>query len=101
MTRIVTLSDDKTIFQVPTIQISNGIDAKAISIRQKVAADENIHLIGVATLSFWHGYDRVIEGLHKYYKNGNPNRKELFFHIVGDSLSAESFVISIWWNNIS
>jgi hypothetical protein len=90
VTRIITLSNDKSIFQIPTIQISNGIDAHAIKIREVRVWDTCINLIGVATISFWHGFDRVIEGLKHYYNEEKAANKKVFFHIVGDSSNNEA-----------
>lgn len=90
VTRIITLSHDTTIFKIPTIQISNGIDANFINMVNKRKPDGDLHLIGVATISFWHGYDRVIEGLYHYYKTEETGKKKVFFHIVGDTTNSES-----------
>ena len=43
---------------------------------------KEIHLIGVAEVHYWHGYDRLIHGLGIYYE-GKPE-KEIFFHIIGN-----------------
>lgn len=88
--RILTLSDDNYIFGVPTIQINNGIDIHLINLVQKRKPDNEIHMAGVANLSFWHGYDRIIEGLSRYYHYKRPEEKKAFFHIIGDSSSSES-----------
>ena len=80
--RIVTFSDDNTIFCVPTICISNAADIESISLSNKQINTEEIQLIAVASLQFWHGYDRVIEGMGKYYQNGGLAK--IIFHIVGD-----------------
>ena len=81
--RIITYSDDKTIFGVPTVIISNGVDTSRISPRK--ANDETsdcINIIAVAQISMWHGYDRVIEGLRTYYNNGGT--QNIIIHIVGN-----------------
>lgn len=79
---IITFSNDTEIFNQRTIRISNGIDFKHIPLRQQIHTMENqIHLIGVAEIHFWHGYDRLIEGL-KYYYAQRPSYK-VYFHIVG------------------
>ncbi|MDP4283955.1 MAG: glycosyltransferase family 1 protein [Bacteroidota bacterium] len=90
ITRIITLSPDTTIFKTPTIEISNGIDANLINLVQKHKQDGEFNLIGVATIGFWHGYDRVIKGLHNYYSDGNLSKKKVFFHVVGDTSNTES-----------
>ena len=43
---------------------------------------QQIHLIGVAEIHYWHGYDRLLQGLAEYYKI-NPCYK-VYFHIVGE-----------------
>ncbi|MDL2291927.1 glycosyltransferase family 1 protein [Bacteroides sp. OttesenSCG-928-F21] len=80
--KIVTFSDYKTIWERPTIQISNGIDFSQIKVKSEVNDTSNeLHLIGVATIHPWHGFDRAIAGLIDYYKE-NPSFK-VYFHIVG------------------
>lgn len=90
VTRIITVSHHNTIFKTPTIQINNGIDVDTINVKKNRKTDNEFHLIGVATISLWHGYDRVIEGLHNYYRDQEPGRKKVFFHIVGDSSGSEA-----------
>lgn len=80
--KIVTFSDDEMIWDRPTIRISNGIDFNEIKLKEKVNdTSEELHLIGVATIHPWHGFDRAIKGLIEYYKN-HPELK-VYFHIVG------------------
>ena len=81
--RIITFSNYKTIFGTPTIQISNGIDFDDIPMKQHVNdTSQEIHLIGVAEIHFWHGFDRLLKGLANYY-NTSPQYK-VYFHIIGD-----------------
>lgn len=80
---IITFSDYKTIFGIPTIQISNGIDFSQIKMKQQVNdTNKELHLIGVAEIHYWHGFDRLVNGLVDYYKT-SPNYK-VYFHIVGN-----------------
>lgn len=79
---IVTFSDEKKIFGQRTIRISNGVDFDNIPIHNKIiSAKESIHLIGVAEVHYWHGFDRLIAGLGEYFQH-NPKTK-VHFHIVG------------------
>lgn len=87
--RIITVTPFKRIFDVPTIEISNGIDPYSIKMVGKTKVDGDIHLIGVASMAIWHGYDRIIEGLKAYYRNPIIKRK-VYFHIVGDNDNSES-----------
>lgn len=80
---IVTFSDYKTIFGIQTIQISNGIDFSEIPVKKQLNhISREIHLIGVAEIHYWHGYDRLIRGLAQYYHI--PQIYKVYFHIVGD-----------------
>lgn len=65
------------------LPISNGINIADINVKNKsILKDGKLNLIGIANVSSWHGYDRVIKGLKNYY-DSNPNL-EVYFHIVGD-----------------
>ena len=82
MSAIVTFSDAESIFGQRTIRISNGVDFDSIPIHQYQPHDDEIHLIGVAEVHLWHGYDRMLRGLGEYYRN-TPSPRKVFFHIVG------------------
>ena len=83
MNAIVTFSDAEQIFGQRTIRISNGVDMDSIPLHQyQVPSDGSVHLIGVAEVHYWHGYDRLIAGLGEYYKH-TENPRQVFFHIVG------------------
>lgn len=85
---IVTFTNDKEIFGQRTICISNGIDYDHIPMQQKSPHPNNeIHLIGVAEVHYWHGYDRLIAGLGEYYKQ--KREKIVYFHIVGGVADSE------------
>ena len=51
-------------------------------LHQRVDTTEALHLIGVAEVHLWHGYDRLIRGIGEYYKN-TANPRDVYFHIVG------------------
>ena len=79
---IVTFSNAEEIFGGNTIRISNGIDFEAIPMKkQQNDTSKELHLIGVAEVHYWHGFDRLVRGLADYYRN-NPEYK-VYFHIVG------------------
>ena len=82
MSAIVTFSDAETIFGQRTIRISNGVDFDSIPLHDYHPVDDAIHLIGVAEVHLWHGYDRLIAGLGEYYQR-EPSPKNMIFHIVG------------------
>lgn len=79
---IVTFSDRTEIFGCPTLRISNGIDFDSLPLRKTVRpTHRELHLIGVAEIHYWHGFDRLIKGLADYYSH-LPSCK-VYFHIVG------------------
>lgn len=80
---IVTFSDDTEIFGRRTIRISNGIDFASIPLRRSMRSPKDeLHLIAVAEIHFWHGFDRLIKGMKAYY-DLHPAYK-VYFHIVGN-----------------
>jgi glycosyltransferase involved in cell wall biosynthesis len=100
MDAVVTFSDAQEIFGQRTINISNGVDFDSIPLHQPSSINHHpsaLHLIGVAEVHYWHGYDRLIAGIGEYYKNGG--KRDVFFHIVGgvgpsemyDSIHAPGF----------
>lgn len=84
--RIATLTDDTEIFGCKTLKITNGVDCKSIPVCKKENYNhEKINLIAVAQFAFWHGYERVIEGLHNYGK------KDVLLHLVGNGTELEKY----------
>jgi len=63
------------------ILIKNGIQLEGLNIK-KQNKKNYLNLLSIANVAFWHGYDRIIKGLHEYYKI-NPE-KEVFYHCVGE-----------------
>ncbi|MCI6152853.1 MAG: glycosyltransferase [Fusobacterium perfoetens] len=81
--KIVTYSNDKEIWGIPCINISNGIDLDEVKIVNKKRKDINkIIFTSVSNCSFWHGIDRFLNSLLEYKKNGGE--KEIIFNIVGE-----------------
>lgn len=71
--RFVTYTDDKEIFGVPTICTTNGVKIENIEMVKGEYRDDKITLIGVAYMQRHHGYERIIEGMNRYYQN--PDHK--------------------------
>jgi hypothetical protein len=62
------------------VELMNGIDANNYTLHT-VNNNNYISLIGVAHVTLFHGYDKIIRGLYIYYKS-DPKIK-VFFNIVG------------------
>jgi len=63
----------------PRISISNGFDVHSVPLRTVQPLNDEIHLLIVANVSYWHGIDRILKGLKKY--NG---KIKIILHIVGN-----------------
>ena len=90
MDAMVTFSDAQDIFGQRTIRISNGVDFDSIPLHnsQLSTLNSQLHLIGVAEVHSWHGFDRVMAGIGEYYEKLEVRGERLkmpdvFFHIVG------------------
>lgn len=84
--RIVTLTDDEEIFGCKTLKITNGVNCNSIPVCKKTNFDKNnINIISVAQFHFWHGNERLIEGIAKYKQNN------IILHLVGDGPEIEKY----------
>ena len=86
MDALVTFSDAERIFGQRTIRISNGVDFDSIPLHEPLTMNNELHLIGVAEVHDWHGFDRMMSGIGEYYRQkqvANCRQLEIFFHVVG------------------
>ena len=81
--RIVTYSTDDFIYKIKTLKITNGIDLDSVKLVNRLNKNNEITLIGVAKLTPYHGYDRVILGLSNYLRT--ENQIKINFIVVGGS----------------
>ena len=72
-----------SIWDVPCIALLNGYDFSQIQLPQR-SQPEAVHLLSVAAVSPIHGYERLLEGFHRYYANGGT--EAVFYHYVGPAL---------------
>lgn len=87
---ITTFSVDDVIFGIRTIKIINGIDISKIPIIKKaISKVAPLNLIAVANYHKWHGYDRLLEGLKKYYEQRNILKIHL--HFVGNGAELDFY----------
>jgi hypothetical protein len=89
-----TYTDYQDIFGIPASRIENGIDVAQIPLRQlAMPKSENCTLLGVANLSIWHGYDRIIQGLRNHYSEHHPTRVD--FLIIGEGAELPNLKILV------
>lgn len=79
----VTQAEEQTIYGVPCIRVLNGLDYAKYPLRQVRAPKAGeIHLLAVASMLPWHGYDRLLQGMGDYYDQGGS--VNFVFHLVGE-----------------
>ena len=80
--RFTTYSKDKVIFGVPCINLDNGVDFDTLRYIPTDFPSDRLDMIAVSAMSPCHGYERAIEGIAQYLKNGGSMPVHL--HLVGD-----------------
>lgn len=80
--RVVDLSGADEVFGIPTIPIVNGVDMAAIRPRTPSLRSDGIHVLCAASFSWWHGIDRLIEGMVRSLDV--VRRENLHVHLVGN-----------------
>lgn len=80
---VLSTPDFKSLFGVKTLYIPNGVDYNAVGETKYTQENINeVHLIAVSTMQFWHGYDRLIRGMAEFYERNSKYR--VILHLVGN-----------------
>lgn len=85
------IDKDMKLWGIDTIPFVNGIQVKNVRLKKDKHNENEINVICVSTCEFWHGFDRLFEGLKKYYDKV-PNGKVINIHVVGDGSEKEKYV---------
>jgi glycosyltransferase involved in cell wall biosynthesis len=85
---ISTVDLDEMIFNIPTFRMSNGVNTSVLKMANHKPVRNQVRLIGVANISRWHAWDRVIEGLREYYRKEH-NGTIVSFRVVGSGNGLE------------
>ena len=62
----------------PAINIENGVDVNSLKARSPKKDDDEIHILALASMCYWHGYDRLIKSLSQY-----TGKQKVIIHMVG------------------
>lgn len=62
----------------PAINMDNGIDVNSVPVRKPVNDKNTIHLLALASMCYWHGYERIIKSLGEY-----KGSQKVMIHMVG------------------
>lgn len=90
VSRVATFSDHKEIYGMRCINISNAVDPSMLPIAPKPTLQREIHFIAVANFGFWHGYDRFIRSLGRYYRHSRDGISPIF-HLVGEGPGLQEY----------
>lgn len=66
------------------IVIGNGFNVSSVKLRTLPELGNEIRILGVANLAYWHGYDRILRGIAAYHGKYN-----IVFHLAGGAGKAE------------
>lgn len=81
---------ENRIYGTPCIRILNGLDYQKHPLRHvRPGRPNEVHLLAVASMLPWHGYDRVLNGLAHYYKNSGQTNFVL--HLVGEGRESAKY----------
>lgn len=64
--RIVHFGPEKSLFGIDCINTINGIDTNTFKLNNAQRIKGEIRLLAIAKWSYWHGLDRLLEGLKEY-----------------------------------
>ena len=89
--KIITHYGQKQIYGVDCFYMGNGVDFNELG-KKKSYSLTDIRLLGIGNLSFYHGYDRLINGLKNYYINKNVNDPKVYLDIAGMGLEYNNLI---------
>ncbi len=101
--RIATYTNDRDIWGISCINLKNGIDVENIPVSTRKKEQKIINLIAVSSMAPWHGYERILEGMHQYYQGDGTykiilrfvgeGKEENYYKSLTEKYNLQSFVI--------
>lgn len=70
--------------------ISNGVDTQALPLARRNPSVGTVHLIAVGSISYWHGWDRLVAGLATYHASRQAHEVAVRLSVVGDGAALPS-----------
>lgn len=80
-------------FGRPAVNIQNAANVGNYKAHKRVLPYDGIHILALAKMVNYHGYDRIITGLREYYNKGGT--EEVYIHFVGPD---DDGSLSLWRN---
>lgn len=88
--RIAVTSNIEYIEGVKCINIFNGIDINTLSVNKSKYDGKTINMVGIANISKWHGYDRIIRGMNSFYNKNNSHKVK--FYLIGEGNEKQNLI---------
>lgn len=87
---VTTYARDTTVYGIHTIALQNGVELQENPVRRMRKRGTNINLLAVAGFYFHHGFERVLEGLYRYYQH--PGVYDFYFYMVGEGSEKRNYI---------
>ncbi len=91
--RLIVIGNYNIIDGIKTIPMINGVDMELISPIHPTLEDGAIHIMAIAKIEWWHGYDRFLKGMAQYYQSGG--QRGIVLHLVGTGEAHASLVAMV------
>ena len=85
-----TYAKGETVHGMRTIALQNGVNVEEHVVRNVRKKGTQINLLAVAGFSSYLGFERVLEGLYRYYQN--PGTYDFHFYMVGDGYEKRNYI---------
>jgi glycosyltransferase involved in cell wall biosynthesis len=80
------------IWGIRSIQLENGVTIERLESNRTIVKSPTdvVSFLGIANISKWHGYDRVLVSIDEYLSKRTEVDKDIIFHIVGEGSELET-----------
>ena len=78
-----TYSEDRYIWKRPCINIFNGCTVPSV-LPERTKSSNVINLVAVLAMFYWGGMERIIRGLHNYYRDKSDLDPDVYLYLIGD-----------------
>lgn len=90
---VLTVPGYQKLFGIKVLYVPNGVEYDNKKVMPRINDDGVIHLLAVASMSVWHGYDRIIRGFAEYYAAKNDVKIVLHLAGVGAELKRYKYLV--------
>lgn len=91
--RVIVVGDYDIIDGIKTIPMINGVDMSLSAPIIPAPEDGAIHIMALANIEWWHGYDRFLKGMARYYRSGG--QRDIVLHVVGTGRAHNGLVVMV------